>query len=312
MMDILNRNIAAKVIALIVAIILWFFVMNEQNPAIDSSVTVPLEVQNAANGYVVNHTVENVKIKVRGPRSLFAMATERDFKAYVDLKGATEGKHSIKIQTSLPQGFEVVTVSPESAIFDIDKIIQKSVPVEIAFSGSLETGVAIGKAVPAFENVRIEGPSVAVNEVENVVGYLNLSGRDSDFNVAVPVVAVNGEGKEVSDISITPTSVKVDVSLVKGLYKKFVDIKPTVKDDLAANYVLHGVRLNPTQIDIYGDQRIVDTLDVVFTEPISLVDVKKLTKKQIKLQLPIGITVVNDVIDVEIDVSEKSIEKNKE
>lgn len=305
MMDMLNRNVAAKIIALIVAIILWFFVMNEQNPAIDSNITVPLEVQNAADGYVVNRTVETVKLKIRGPRSLFAMATERDFKAYVDLNGATEGKHSMKIQTSLPQGFEVVTVSPESAIFEIDKIVQKDVSVEIAFSGALESGATIGKVVPAFEKVRIEGPSNAIHEVAKVVGYLNLSGRDSDFNVAVPVVAVNNDGKEVSDVQITPAVVKVDVSVVKGLYKKYVDIKPNVKDDLAANYVLHGVRLNPVKIDIYGDQRVVDTLEVVYTEPISLADVKGLTKKQIKLQLPIGITVINDVIQVEIDIAEK-------
>lgn len=305
MIKMFNRNLVPKVVALIVAVILWFFVMNEQNPAIDTSFTVPLEVRNTADGYVVDRNVESIKLKVRGPRSLFAMATERDFKAYVDLSGATEGKHSIKVQTTLPQGFDLITASPESVIFDIDKIVTKTTRVDIAFSGSPESGVTIGKAIPAYKSVQIEGPSLAVSEVEKVVGYLNLSGKNSDFSSAVPVVAVNKDGKEVSDIKILPDTVNVDVSIVKGLYKKYVDVKANLQNDLPEDKILAGIKIEPAKMDIYGDQRVVDTLEVIYTEPVSLADVDKPMKKQVKLQLPLGITVIKDTITVTIDVSEK-------
>ncbi|MDF2564130.1 MAG: YbbR family protein [Massilibacillus sp.] len=315
MIDMINRNLTAKIIALIVAIVLWFFVMNEQNPAIDSSFTLPLEVTHAPDGYTVNRSVESVKLKVRGPRSLFATATERDFKAYVDLSGIKEGKHSIKVQTVLPQGFDIVTISPETVIFDIDKIIKRDIKVDVAFSGTPDSGVTIGKAAAAVNTVTIQGSTAAVNSVAKIVGYINLAGRDTDFTVDMPIVAVNSEGKEVSDIKLSTDSVKVDVSIVKGLYKKYVDIKPNIGDDLPADYILNGIKIEPAKIDIYGDQRVVDTLEFVYTEKISLADVDKSTSKQIKVQLPIGITVTNDTITAKIDVvrrKENPVKKSNE
>lgn len=308
MMDILNRNLMAKIIALIVAVILWFFVMNEQNPAIDSTFTVPLEMTNAPEGYMVEKGVETVNLKVRGPRSLFALASEKDFKAYADLNGITEGKHSVKVQTVLPQGFDLVTALPETVICDIDKIIRNDFKVDLAFSGTPSSGVTIGSAAPKVKEVKVEGPSTAVGLVVRVVGYISLAGKDSDFSAAVPLVAVNSEGKEVSDVKLNPSSVSVDVSMIKGLYKKFVDIKPNVANDLSTKYMLNNIKIEPAKIDIFGDQRIVDKLEYIETEMISLDGVNASTTKEIKLKLPIGITVTNDMITVKIDIVEKKIE----
>lgn len=308
MMEFFNRNLMAKIIALIVAVILWFFVMNEQNPAIDSTFTIPLEVQNAPEGYMVEKGVETIKLKVRGPRSLFALAGEKDFKAYADLNGITEGKHSVKVQTVLPQGFDLVTASPETVIFDVDKIIRESYRVDLAFSGSPDGGLTIGNAVPSVKEVNVEGPSAAVGAVSRVVGYVSLAGKDSDFSAAVPLVAVNSEGKEVSDVRLTPGSVNVDVSMVKGLYKKYVDVKPSVANDLPERYLLNSIRIEPAKIDIFGDQRIVEKLDFIETETISLADLTKPVTKEVKLKLPIGITVTNDTVTVKIDITEQPAE----
>ena len=59
----LYKNIFAKICALLFAVFLWFFVMNEQNPPVESTFTVPLEVSNNLEGYSVDYNIENVKIK---------------------------------------------------------------------------------------------------------------------------------------------------------------------------------------------------------------------------------------------------------
>ena len=62
---------------------------------------------------------------MRGPRSLFVSASESDFKAYVDLSKVEEGKHAVKVQTVLPQGFELVEAKPDTVTFTLDRIVQK-------------------------------------------------------------------------------------------------------------------------------------------------------------------------------------------
>ena len=301
----LYKNIFAKICALLFAVFLWFFVMNEQNPPVESTFTVPLEVTNNLEGYSVDYNIENVKIKVRSQRNALMFVSETSFKAYVDLAGHSEGRQSLKIQVVLPQGFELVAVTPENLSIDIEKIINKAVPVDITLSGVPASGVSLGKALPATSEVYVEGPQSAVNSVKAVLGYINLAGKAEDFSIDVPLIAVNNEGKEVSNVKVIPRSVNVDISLVKGLYKKTVDIKTKLGNDLLADYMIKSIRTEPEKIDIYGDQRIVDKIEAIDTETIALANIDKDIIKEVKLELPVGINVIKDKINVHISVEKK-------
>ena len=139
-MNLFKRNLPAKIVALFAAVILWFFVMNDQNPSIDGSFTVPLTVLHAPTGCKITQSEETVKIRLRGPRSAFVNAAKEDFKAVVDLDGLDEGRQVVKIQTVLPQGFELISASPETVNVTVDKIIQKKVQVNLIVTGAPAPG----------------------------------------------------------------------------------------------------------------------------------------------------------------------------
>ena len=65
-----KKNLTAKIIALIMAIILWVYVMNEQNPPVETSMDTPLEVRNLSTSVIAVDIPETVRVKVRGPRTL--------------------------------------------------------------------------------------------------------------------------------------------------------------------------------------------------------------------------------------------------
>lgn len=304
-MEMLNRNLPAKIVALVVAIVLWFFVMSEQNPAIESSFTVPLEVHNVSEGYTLNYKKDSVRIKVKAPRSMFAMASDKEFRAFMDLSALEEGKHAVKVQTILPQGFELVNISPETVMVEIDKIIEKDIRVDVAFSGTPESGVTVGSAVPDRGIVAVEGPRSEIETVSRVVGYIDLSGIDRDFVVDAPLVAMNMDGKEVAGVKINPPSVKVSASIVKGLYKKTVEIKPVLDDDLPSGLEITSVKLDPAKVEIYGDQRLVDKIDFVQTEKLSLADIVNVKHRQAKLDLPLGINTTSGIVNAYIEYERK-------
>lgn len=68
--NIVQHNLPAKALALVIAVILWGYVMNDQNPSIESTYTVQLDVVNAPDGYKITKDASTVKLRVRGPRSL--------------------------------------------------------------------------------------------------------------------------------------------------------------------------------------------------------------------------------------------------
>ena len=305
MMNIIQRNLPAKIIALVAAVALWFFVMTEQNPMIESSYTVPLTVVNAPAGYKITKDVDEIKIKVRGQRSLFATALATDFKVYVDLQGIEEGKQQVKVQSVLPQGFEFIETSPESVTFVVDKIIQKQMKTEILVAGSPAAGMTVDKITPALQNVIIEGPREAVNAVARVVGTVAFSANDADFKVSVPLQAVNEEGKEVADVHVLPQVVDTNVILAHGQVKKMVAVKAAVGSDLPVGYILNGVKTDPAKIEISGEEKLLGSVNSVETELISLADVNGPVKREVKIKLQPGIAVTNKSINVTIDVAEK-------
>lgn len=300
-----QRNLPAKIFALLVAIVLWFFVMNDQNPSIDGSFTVPLNVVNAPEGYKISRSDDTIKIKVRGPRSLFVSAAASEFKAYVSLDGVEEGRNSIKVQTVLPQGFELVEASPDVVTVTVEKIVQRLVKVDLIVTGASAQGTTVAKVEQNVSSVTVEGPKSSVDEVARVIGYVGLSGNKEDFNISVPLTAVNSDGREVEDVRVTPKSAEASVQLARGLSKKVVEIKPVFSGELPAGYVLDRVRIDPSKIEIAGASTILDSLTAIDTEKIPLATETKSFHKEVQLELPEGVTVTNKKVNVNIDIAEK-------
>lgn len=307
MMSLIQRNLPAKIVALIAAIILWFFVMNEQNPMMDGAFTVPVTTLNMPEGYKVSQSADEIRIKVRGQRSLFAMAGAEDFKAYVDLQGMEEGRQTMKVQLVLPPGFEFVETSPSTVVFTLEKIIKKSFVPEISTGGAPAPGMLVEVVYPSQQKVTVEGPRDLVNTVAKVAGYIGLSGNAADFTVNVPLMALNAEGREVPEVKVQPASLEASVGLVRSPIKKVVLVKPVVGTDLSSLYSVVNVKTDPVKIEITGDEKLVDNLTALETQVISLADISSagLAKRDVKLRIPAGITVTNENIRVTIEIAEK-------
>lgn len=97
-----KKDNIAKLIALITAIVLWFIVMNEQNPPADVTYQVPLHVKNVQADHFVSHDNDMVEVVVRGPRSIVASVPEDEFYAYLDMADVAEGYHKVKVHVVVP------------------------------------------------------------------------------------------------------------------------------------------------------------------------------------------------------------------
>jgi YbbR domain-containing protein len=309
--NLVQHNLAAKIVAVLVAVILWGYVMNDQNPSIEGSFNAQVKLINVPDGYKVTQSTETIKITVKGPRSLFAANGDKNFQAHVDMQEAKSGKGSYKVKVDMPQGFELVEVQPDTVDVELDPIVRRKVRADISVNGSPASGVTVAKGSQASAEVMIEGPSKAVSEVERVIGYVGLTNKnDVDFALQVPLTAINNDGREVQGITIQPATMYVAVQMARGLTKKIVSIRPVTDNDLPQNLELVSMKPNPLQIEIAGAENIISNLTTVATEKISLADVVGNTDKTVKLALPPGVTVTNHDVLVRIVVKEKQNTKS--
>ena len=305
MRNIVQHNLPAKILALVIAVILWGYVMNDQNPSIENTYTVQLDVVNAPEGYKITKDASNVKLRVRGPRSLFVSASESDFKAYVDLSKVEEGKHAVKVQTVLPQGFELVEAKPDTVTFTLDRIVQKKIKAEFIVTGSTAPGTTVAHVEPSVETVTIEGAESDIKEVTRVIGYVGLAGNSDDFKLKVPLTTINADGREVAGVTVKPASAEVSVQLARGLMKKVVTVKPILGDDLASGYEVGTVKSDPVKIEVAGPEDILSKLSSIETQKISLDGLTKTTDLNAQLAPPDGVTVTNSSVTVHIEIKAK-------
>jgi YbbR domain-containing protein len=64
-------------------------------------------------------------------------------------------------------------------------------------------------------------------------------------------------------------------------------------------------------VEIYGDQRLVDKIDSIYTEKIGLSDIASSAKRQVKLNLPLGINTTSTIVNVQLEYRAKSAEEKK-
>ena len=286
MISFFRKNLPEKCLAVIVAIGCWIFVMNDQNPQIENTYTVPIGIVNAPEGYQISKDVEEVKLKVRAPRSLFSNVETSSFRAYVDLNGVENGIHDLQIQTVLPSGFELISAGPTKVSINVDKIEQKEVPVRLNLSGIPGDDKVVASVEQSLQNITIEGPVSILNKVTAAVGYIGVNGNNENFSVTVPLIAVNDKDKEVEG-------------------KKIIDIKPTLMSDLPMGYILKSVKVEPEKIEVSGNPDIIGNMTYLSTENISLANVTKSTKQTVNLIVPEDINVPNQEVTVWIEIETK-------
>ncbi|MCE5287484.1 MAG: hypothetical protein LLG02_16795 [Pelosinus sp.] len=300
-----GKNVLAKVFALILATVLWLYVTNEQNPSVEVSYQVPLEVLNLAEDAVVQDAPEIVKVKLKGPRNLIAGIHTQDVKAYIDVKGLEEGKHTVQVGLSTPHAMETVEVNPDKISLKIDKVITKELPVEIRLTGTLPPDISVAKLTPGAEKVTVRGPRSTLDAISRVLASIDAKGHTTSFTTEVPLVVLGRDGKVIEGLSPQPGKIGVEVQLAQGKLKKIVDVKAVMTGEPAKGFVLQGIELIPEKIEIAGAPQLVEDIDAVSTEPINLVKINKDTEQEIKLQLPDGVTVVKNTVTVRITVTKK-------
>ena len=213
----IKRDFVRKVIALALALIVYFVVLEKLGGERElSNVVVNLTVPNAL--VVLEDKPQLVALKVRGSERTLKKLTENDFS--IDLK-VDESKYVPRKPYSLmvdpkdvksPFGVTVLSVKPSMVFIDFDRLASKTVILKASFDpdSKLPDGYVVGKTVTSPSDVRVTGPSSVVDKIESMqTRPIPLSSITQSFEYAAEV-ATAGPALKVS-----PSKALVQVEVVK-------------------------------------------------------------------------------------------------
>ena len=182
MMIHLKRNWPAKLLSLLAAIVMWFFIMRDQNPVMEVTYTVPVQVQNLDSHYIIEDAPDVARIVLSGPRDTIMSIKADNLRAYIDASGVKPGQNNVTINFTPPAGMNLVEVKPDNIIINVDEYAEKTIPVEIVPIGKFSDDIALKSVTIVPKEVTVSGRKQQVNAVSKVVMKVNVAGQTKNFS----------------------------------------------------------------------------------------------------------------------------------
>ena len=294
--NIFRRNKLQKFSALALSAALWFYVMSSQDPPMDGSYTVPIAVINSPRD--VRAIVEDhpIKVKLSAPRSYFAEYSDEDIRATIDIANLTEGEYDLPVVPSYPKGFDLQGVYPDTLHVKIEPFVEKQIAAEVIVTGATVSDSVVKGIAKSLDNLTVIGAKSEVEKVQRVIGYVGLTNNEDDFNLQVPMSAIDADGREVKNVRVVPATITVTVDLETGIKKKLVPV--TADITLPSGKEFSKITIEPEQIEIAGKEEVLNSIESLKTVPLTLPSLNNNFHGTLKIAVPDGVTVQVEKVTV--------------
>jgi YbbR domain-containing protein len=170
----ITENVAWKLLAVAIAVLLWMFVASE--PELSTFVTVPLAYKNLPEDLEISgEPVNSVSLELRGPagelRSLGETGGLRPA-VVVDMTGVEQGERTYPIgdgNVKLSRGVRLVRAIPSEARFEFERRRARMVNVLPRFDGDGTNGYRVDQFTVEPKQLQVVGPASRVARIESVV-----------------------------------------------------------------------------------------------------------------------------------------------
>lgn len=166
------HNFGLKVLSLLLASGLWFFISPDQQPA-EIAVRAPIEFQHVPPQLEISsETIPEAQIRIRGPERAIRQLAANDVHAEIELGDAKPGERTYDLtsrQVRHPLGLTVVQVVPSQVHLSFDTRMTRQVRIQPRVTGTFVAGRQLGPVTLDPETITITGPQHHVQRVESAI-----------------------------------------------------------------------------------------------------------------------------------------------
>lgn len=209
----LFESLPLKLVSLGLAALLWFLIAGEKTSEI--GVAAPVELQNFPRELeLTGEAVNQVEVRLRGSPGMIQRIVPGDVSAQVDLAGVGEGEHIVHLTEEsirMPFGVQMVKVSPAELILNLERTVQKVLPVRPRLAGEPSAGYAVAAVTSDPAEVRVAGPRTRVEAARSahtepvaVAGATGGVQRQVTVGLEDPLLRIVGDSRVRVVVRVEP------------------------------------------------------------------------------------------------------------
>jgi YbbR domain-containing protein len=256
----LTENLGVKLIALIVALFIWFNASGQKQVVWLRS--IPIELENLPDTLVATGNLPGeVEVSITGTKRQMMMMGFKRMRLTIDLAEAAPGRQRISLmprQIDLPSGFDprnVRILEPVSLDLRLERLESKRVKVTLSTTGEIRDNLLLldGGITITPSWVTIKGASSVVDRIQSVkTETLDLSKIKVSLEKELPIDTQGGRFR------CDPDRVLVSVRVDERAERVLANVPPTVLID-SDDY---NATVNPSTVELKltGPRSVLDTL----------------------------------------------------
>lgn len=302
MKKLLNSKHFLQAISVVIAIILWFYVVQVENPTFHVSISdIPVRFDNenilTERGLVVtSRSEESVTINVEGKRQSVSSLDKSSIVVSVDLKEITQaGTYSLTASVVFPDNTSsVVNKNMPKIRLTVEELKENQHAVRFETEGTAKDGY-----YPVIDHtgvtVSVDAPESIISDIAGAKAVININGADKDADTKAPVQLYDSAGNIINSkyVSISPSTVDIHCA-VYPIKELTVEWKETGSAGVP-------VKLTPSvkTVRIAGPQAMLDSISKL---NLGTIDMAKLTPNENIMRFSLdtikeleGLYIVDDV-----------------
>jgi YbbR domain-containing protein len=304
----LRANLGLGLLSVALAVSLWAFVTEEENPTRTDffSGAVPVETVNLPEGLAVaSLSEEAVSVRVSAPDSVWPDLTVSDFRAVADLSTAKARENTVTLRfQSKRRQVEVVEVDPRQITVTLEPVTTKVVPVTVKIIGAPPLGYSTAPGRTTPDQVEVTGAESLVGLVEEAVADVNVQGVRVPLEQVFTVVPRDGRGGDIEGVTLNPPTVQVILPIVQRDITQVYAVTPQLAGTPSDGFNVTSVSVQPPFAVITGAIEGLQSLTTVATDEVDIDGATSDVVRAAKLRLPTGLAVSgSDTVTVRVSIS---------
>lgn len=280
----ISHNFGLKMLSLLVAILLWNFVITT-NASITRTKTVT-----GLTGYMTGRTtltdayglallddpseaLNDVSVMLDVAQSDFSSVTPNNVQVTLDLSNVRRtGVQEIPLKATTNYG-RILKIIPSTVLLNVETLDSRVIPVNVQMVGKPESDrwYKVNRSNPA--SLTIKGPASLVQSIASAYVYIDVTDARSNFTAVEQFVLLDNEGNEISqkmlERSASSVSVSMDVYPIKEIPVS-KDLGNVIIGQPADGYVVTNVSIQPESLTVAADQDLLDDINSLLINPVSV------------------------------------------
>jgi len=306
-----QTNWFLRISAVVIAVILWIYVVYVENPSYETWVRgIPVTYTNMVQEFedgklmLVETDDDTIDIKIRGRRRLISGIYNTEMVAMVDMLGITrEGTYSLPVNINFgSDGIEILEKKPYNVQLTVDRVVSEQRDIEVNSKGSMRAGFVLGESTSSPATITLTGPKSLLERVAHCAITVDFSDVAQDVKGLYKIKLYDASNNEVTDERIIKNVEYTDV-YYEVLPTKILTVKPALTKQTNANGNTIEATVVPERVTVKGDAQILADITEIFTVPIEVSGVREAVTAQVGLELPEGVAFADDAISSTVTVS---------